>query len=181
MCWSDEFDGETLDLSKWNYRAEGTTRHYGVVSRETIKLDGMGHVVLSVLKDAEGKYYIGQIGTQGLFETQYGYFECRAKMNLQLGAHVAFWLQSPTVGNVGNPAQNGTEIDVFEYHRKTPEIVYHNLHWDGYGENHQTTGMRIAKPDIVDGFHVFAEFQLILRVDLRQLRQLGNLVIEMPA
>ncbi len=67
LCWSDEFDGETLDLSRWNYRAEGTTRHYGIVSRETIKLDGLGHVVLSVLKDAEGKYYIGQIGTQGLF------------------------------------------------------------------------------------------------------------------
>jgi len=155
MVWNDEFDGTTVDLSKWNYRAEGTVRNYGTVSRQTISLDGKGHVSLKVTKDSNGKYYIGELGTQGIYEPTYGYFECRAKMNLQMGPHVAFWLQSPTMTKVGDPATNGTEIDIFEYHRKTPQILYHNLHWDGYGADHKTTGQKNTIPGIDSGFHTF--------------------------
>ena len=61
MVWNDEFDGATVNLSKWNYRAEGTVRNYGIVSRQTISLDGKGHVSLKVTKDSNGKYYIGEL------------------------------------------------------------------------------------------------------------------------
>lgn len=155
MVWNDEFDGATIDLSKWNYRAEGTVRNYGTVSRQTISLDGKGHVSIKVTKDANGKYYIGELGTQGIYEPTYGYFECRAQMNKQLGPHVAFWLQSPTMSKVGDPATNGTEIDIFEYHHKTPQVLYHNLHWDGYGADHKTTGQKTTITGIDSGYHVF--------------------------
>lgn len=85
MVWNDEFEGTTVDLKKWNYRAEGTLRNYATVSRNTISLDGKGNVSIKVTKDANGKYYVGQLGTQGIYETTYGYFECRAKMNRSLG------------------------------------------------------------------------------------------------
>lgn len=155
MVWNDEFDGTTINLNKWNYRAEGTVRNYGTVSRQTISPDGNGHVSIKVTKDSNGKYFIGELGTQGIYEPTYGYFECRAKMNLQLGPHVAFWLQSPTMTKVGDPAVNGTEIDIFEYHRKTPDIVNFNLHWNGYGTDHQTTGKKVTYPEINSGFHTF--------------------------
>ncbi len=155
LIWQDEFDGATLNTAKWNYRAENTIRNYATVSRNTIVLDGQGHVVISVTKDINGTYYVGELGTQGIFETTYGYFECRAKMNSQLGPHVAFWLQSPTMSNVGDPAINGTEIDVFEYHRKTPTSLYHNLHWNGYGTNHQTIGTQFVWSGIDNGYHTF--------------------------
>ena len=155
MVWNDEFDGTTVNLSKWNYRAEGTVRNYGTVSRQTISLDGKGHVSIKVTKDSSGKYYIGELGTQGIYEPTYGYFECRAKMNLQTGPHVAFWLQSPTMTKVGDPATNGTEIDIFEYHRKTPQVLYHNLHWNGYGTDHKTTGQKTNIQGIDSGFHIF--------------------------
>ena len=76
-------------------------------------------------------------------------------MNQQLGAHVAFWLQSPTMSKVGDPATNGTEIDIFEYHCKTPQVLYHNLHWDGYGTDHKTTGQKTTIAGIDSGFHIF--------------------------
>ncbi|MEI7423738.1 MAG: glycoside hydrolase family 16 protein [Prolixibacteraceae bacterium] len=155
MVWNDEFDGNTVNLAKWNFRAEGTVRNYGTVSRQTISLDGNGHVSIKVTKDSNGKYYIGELGTSGIYETTYGYFECRAMMNKQLGPHVAFWLQSNDMGKTLDPIKDGTEIDVFEYHRKTPAIVYHNLHWNGYGVNHQTTGKQVPYPTIVDGYHTF--------------------------
>ena len=154
MVWHDEFDGSAVDMSKWNYRDEGNVRHYAVVSRRTISLDGEGHLSIKVIKDKD-KYYVGQLGTQGIFETTYGYFECRAKMNKQIGPHVAFWLQSPDLGKTGDSAKDGAEIDIFEYHRKTPQIVYHNIHWDGYGANHKQVGTQIHWNGVDSGFHVF--------------------------
>lgn len=155
LVWQDEFEGQQVDESKWNYRAEGSTRHYAKVSRETIETDGEGNVLIKVLQDEEGNYFVGQLGTEGIFETRYGYFECRARMNDEIGPHVAFWLQSPEINKVGDPATYGTEIDIFEYHRKTPGMVHHNLHWDGYGEEHKNEGVKLPIEGIDEGFHTF--------------------------
>jgi len=155
LVWADEFDGTEVDLNKWNYRAEGSTRKYGIVSRNTVTQNGDGYVYLKVLKE-DDKYYIGELGTQGLYDTTYGYFECRAKMNREFGPHVAFWLQSPEISNTSdNPQKYGAEVDIFEYHLKTPDIVYHNIHWNGYGESHQTIGKKTNIPEIKEGFHTF--------------------------
>gem|GEM_PF-614718 len=155
LIWQDEFDGTQIDPGKWNFRAEGTVRALATVSRRTIKLDGRGQVAISVIKDDDGKYYVGQLGTQGLFETTYGYLECRARMNSQVGPHVAFWLQSPDMGQGGEPAVNGAEIDIFEYHRRTPGLIYHTVHWGGYGQNHRQEGAEIPVAGIETGFHTF--------------------------
>ncbi len=156
LVWQDEFSENSLDTTRWNYRAEGTTRQYAKVSRQTINLDGKGHLSISVVKDSTGQYWVGQVGTQGLFETTYGYFECRAKVNHSEGPHVAFWLQSPDIHKENNnPAVDGSEIDVFEYHRITPDKVHHNIHWNGYGAGHHRVGTMIDYPDVSSGFHTF--------------------------
>lgn len=155
LTWNDEFNGTSLNLSKWNYRDDGVLRSLGTVAKSNTSLNGNGQLLIKVTKDANGKYFIGQIGTQGLFEQAYGYFQCRAKMNTSLGPHVAFWLQSPDLGKTLDPAVDGAEIDIFEYHRKKPGSVFHNLHWNGYGVNHQSTGTEISIPSITSGYHTF--------------------------
>jgi len=156
LVWQDEFEGTALDLDKWNYRAEGSLRNHAMVSRQTISLDGKGNLVIEATKDGEGNYFVGQTGTDGLYQTRYGYFECRARMNKQLGPHVAFWLQSNTMGvETDNPRDNGAEVDIFEYHRKTPHNVHHNIHWNGYGEAHRQVGTEIPVDSIGEGFHTF--------------------------
>src|SRR3546814_489286 len=108
LVWQDEFEGTSLDLDKWNYRAEGTLRNHASVSRGTISLDGKGNLIIRVTKDEKGNYFVGQTGTEGLYQTRYGYFECRARMNKQMGPHVAFWLQSNTMGiETDNTSENG--------------------------------------------------------------------------
>ncbi len=184
LVWQDEFDGRQVDASKWNFRAEGTVRDLAKVSRQTIKLDGRGHLSISVIKEDKGKYYVGQLGTQGLFETSYGYFECRAKMNSQVGPHVAFWLQSPDMGKGGDPTVNGAEIDVFEYHRRTPGIIYHTVHWGGYGENHQQEGAEIHVAGIETGFHTFGlewtPDEYIFYIDGKETWRTGTAVSRRP-
>lgn len=155
LVWQDEFNGTTLDLTKWEYRGLGTVRNLGRVAKETVSLDGKGNLVIQLLK-ADNEYKIGQVGTEKTYKTRYGYFECRARMNHELGPHVAFWLQTPTMGKyIGDPVRSGTEIDIFEYHRKEPTTVHHNLHWDGYGADHKTTGQKIPMSSIETGYHTF--------------------------
>ncbi len=154
LVWNDEFNGTALDLSKWNYRAENTVRGFGTVSRNSIQLNGSGQLLINITKGLDGTYYIGQVGTQGLFETRYGYFECRAKMHNSLGPHVAFWLQSPWYG-IGDPTVTGAEIDIFEYHKKSPDNVHHAVHYNGYGAEHQQINKVVNNPAIKTGYHIF--------------------------
>ncbi|MFV0606636.1 MAG: family 16 glycosylhydrolase [Niabella sp.] len=156
LVWQDEFDGATLNLSKWNYRADGQQRTIGWNNRSNVSLNNKGQLEIKVTKDvSSGKYYTGMISTDGIFMPKYGYFECRAKMPGTIGPHSAFWLQSNSVGKTLNPEVDGTEIDIFEYHRKAPTTVHLNLHWNGYGVNHQNEGRQINHPSIGSGYHVF--------------------------
>ena len=113
LFWNDEFDGTQLDTGKWDYRALGP-RGPGIDSAAMVALDGAGHLKLSV-QQSGSSIYSAMIGTQGKFQTVYGYFECRAMLQTVGGPTSAFWLQSPTTGNpIGNPALAGDEVDIFE-------------------------------------------------------------------
>lgn len=155
LVWNDEFNGASLNLSKWNYRLDGTQRTIGYLSHNNVSLNNVGQLVITASKGADGKYYTGMIGTEGIFEQRYGYFECRAMMPNSLGPHAAFWLNSPDNGKTFNPVVDGMEVDIFEYHRKTPNILHFNLHWNGYDANHQTKGLELNYPNIGSGYHTF--------------------------
>ena len=151
LVWADEFDGDTLDLKKWGYRNLGP-RRLAVNVKDCVSLDGKGNLLLTTRRNGD-RIETAMIGTAGRFEPTYGYFECRVEFQDQPGQWSAFWLQSPTIGKVGDPRVNGTEIDIFEYLVRYPTKMHHNLHWDGYGEAHKNEGMRPVIEDLADGFH----------------------------
>ena len=168
LAWSDEFNGSSLDASKWGHRALGPRRD-ATNAEECASLDGKGNLLLTT-KRKGGNYLTAMISTQGKFEAKYGYFECRAQLQKQLGHWSAFWLQSPSIGSIiGNPRQSGTEIDIFEYLRKERDVLHHNLHWDGYQKNHQHVGGRAKVPGLSSGWHTFGvlwtESQYVFYVD----------------
>ncbi len=182
LVWKDDFDGPSLDLTKWNYRFNGAIRQYAVVSSKTVTTDGKGNLVIATVKDKDGKYYVGQAGTQGIFETKFGYFECRAKVNKTIGPHTAFWLQTPDINNTGDdPKKYGAEIDIFEFHMKTPETVHHNIHWNGYTKGiHKQVGTEISYPSIKEGFHTFGlewtDKEYIFYVDGKETWRTGEAI-----
>lgn len=151
----EDFNGIALDTTFWNYRQENMVRGFAKMLRSNIQLTGDGF--LRIFANRSGNTFsAGQISTEKTFLQQYGYFECRAKVNGSIGPHCALWLQSPDNGATLDPAKDGVEIDIFEYHRaEGREFVYHNLHWNGYGSQHKTLGSRAEIPGMAEGFHTF--------------------------
>ena len=152
LYWSDEFEGKVLDFEKWDYRGLGPRRDAFNV-KDAVSLDGEGHLVLTTIR-VEDKYHTAMIGTQGKFETAFGYFECRVKLQTQIGHWSAFWLQSPTLGeSIGDPGKAGAEIDIFEYLRNRGDKIQHTLHWDGYGKSHKSAQKIAEIPGLSHGWH----------------------------
>ena len=132
LVWNDEFDGTTLDTTKWDHRALGKRRN-GYIVKECTNLDGKGQLVFTTRKEGD-QYQSGQIGSEGKFETIFGYFETKVKFQTQAGHWSAFWLQSPTISQAGDSKKYGAEIDIMEYLVNYKDCIYHTVHWDGYGD-----------------------------------------------
>ena len=149
LTWSDEFDGSSLDSTRWADRASGP-RHDGVLTPDAVSVGGG---VLTIKTYTEGgTHYSGMISTYPRFEQAYGYFEARIKFHSTPGQWSSFWLQSPTIANpIGDPAGAGVEMDVVEHRARcvtapapTPPATcspssdisgraQQALIWDGYG------------------------------------------------
>lgn len=155
LFWSDEFNGKHLDRSRWNFRALGR-RGDAWNDSTAVFTDGNGHLVIEG-RVQNGQTQAGIIDTESSFQTTYGYFECRAKLPEVKGIWPAFWLQSSTNGDGGQPDKNGTEIDIFEYFvHERKDTVSHTLHWGGYGKTHRVAGPVLgAMKKTSDNFHTF--------------------------
>jgi beta-glucanase (GH16 family) len=153
LAWQDEFNGAALDSTKWEVRGVGP-RALGFVSPEAVKVEN-GFLKLSAFKK-DGRILIGAVGTQNRFMTRYGFYECRAELQKQVGVWGAFWIQSPDISKGEDPAVYGAEIDIMECFRKLgTDIVSHNVHW-AYGPHQQSThGMQSYLKGIGEGFHNF--------------------------
>jgi beta-glucanase (GH16 family) len=154
LAWQDEFEGTTLDATKWAIRGEGA-RGLGRVSSEAISVED-GFLKLKAFKK-DDEILVGMVGTEGRFMTRHGYFECRAQLQRGGGIWAAFWIQSPLITQGEDPAKFGAEIDIVEFFRKLgTDIVSHNVHW-AYGPNQKTTrGMQSYLKGVSEGFHLFA-------------------------
>ncbi len=136
LVWSDEFNGKDLNTKKWMYRGLGK-REEEYLTRETVKLDGKGHLVMSAMQRND-TLLASMIATENIMQFKYGYFECRAKFAYTRGSISAFWLQSPLLNAPNStPETNGAEIDIFEFfpHLGTDHVM-HTLHWGGYDARH---------------------------------------------
>ncbi len=179
LFWHDEFDGTELDTNKWDYRLHLMQIRHHTWTDQGAELDGKGNLLLKLYKK-DGHYYSSQLQTgrnymdrpgdqygnskfvwpiaeiePPKFIHKYGYYEIRCKLPTQEGWWAAFWLQSPEIGSTLDPAESGVEIDIMENFTRDG-IISHNIHWNGYGKNHEgaTSGKKKLQPT-EDGFHTF--------------------------
>lgn len=152
LGWHDEFNGAELDESKWN-RLGDWKRRDGFWVKEDAALDGQGNLRLRTRKDGE-RFTCGALNTRGKFEQAFGYFEIRCEMPKEPGHWPAFWLMGSGVSRVGQDGRDGTEIDIVEIPWRDGRLTS-NLHWDGYGKDHKSDGIKFSRPEVTTGFHTY--------------------------
>ena len=180
LVWSDEFDGDKLDSSKWDYRMCMMGKEHPAWTRNAVSLDGESNAVFTLAME-DGRPVSSQLQTgynfmdQPVVATQfgddhlqwnigklhenkfthgYGYYECRCRLQQKEGWWSAFWIQSPVIGSSLDPMDSGVEIDVMESFQ--PGIVVgHNVFTGGYGLDmkRSTTGTKTELDKTV--FHRF--------------------------
>jgi len=153
LVWHDEFDGSTLDQSKWETPPDGRRRDAWWM-REAVSLDGKGHIVIRTFKKGD-RYIDGCARTRGKFEHAFGYYVARIKLQKQPGHWSAFWLFNISEGKIGNQGRDGSEIDIMEK-PWLDDRVNHAIHWDGYGKEHRSAGKVAKAPNLTQGFHTYS-------------------------
>jgi len=177
--WADEFDGDTLDTTKWDYRLCMMGKRHPAWTNKGVKIEN-GCAVFTVLEE-DGKIVSSQLQTGYNFmdepvvptkfgndvlqwnigklkENKYtksqGYFECRARLQQKKGWWSAFWIQSPIIGASLDPSYTGVEIDVMECFAPG-QIAQHNVFHGGYGLDNKRYKVGEKVEVSTDEFHNF--------------------------
>lgn len=143
LVWNDEFNGNSLDTSKWDYMIGGhgwgnnelqyyTNRTENAFVEDTV-------LVIQALKEdySESEYTSARLTTRGKAAWTYGRFDIRAKMPFGRGIWPAIWMM-PEESVYGGWAASG-EIDIMEFLGHETDKVYATLHYGGsYPDNVHT-------------------------------------------
>lgn len=167
LVWSDEFDTETLDLTKWSFQYgtgsdEGLTdwgnnelQYYTDREENLFIEDGKLHIVAQ-RESFEGKPYTStRIRTKDKGDWVYGRIEVRAKMPEGQGIWPAIWML-PSAENSTWPRHG--EIDIMELVGHEPETVHGTVHFGGDWPFHELEGQTYTLEDetFADDFHIFS-------------------------
>ncbi|NLX94097.1 MAG: glycoside hydrolase family 16 protein [Clostridiales bacterium] len=140
LVLEDNFDGNELDLSKWQYYGNGARR--GCFNAPSQVLVEDGNLIIRAEHRTHGDYgegwYAGMIRT--VEEYTSGYFEVRCILSQGGDSWCAFWLNSPGMSSAeaSNGGLGGAEIDIFEgfnyRNKRNVNSVAINVHVGGYGD-----------------------------------------------
>lgn len=185
LVWSDAFDGDQLDETKWTYAADcggggNDERQCYAVSPETVSVKD-GVLRLTTIKRKTrglanpwagptgpmktGDYASGKILTQGKASWRYGRIEARARVPGGQGVWPAIWMM-PELSTYGGWPRSG-EIDILEtVNLGAPcdaceggreNRVFGTIHFAGDAAGtHKQVGASTPMPVSKDGFHVYA-------------------------
>ena len=151
---TEEFDGDTIDLQRWNVQSSNWWDKRMHFSKDQIIVKD-GHLTLRMEKkpghhndDPAGAftdYAAGQPDTYGKWTQRYGYFEIRQKQPTAKCCWPGFWMMpdrgAAFAGDRGSTADGGMEFDITES-QSSWGIHRFNIacHWDGYGSGHKAFG-----------------------------------------
>ena len=160
LVWSDEFDGESIDLSHWTYDLGASgwgnqeLQNYTNDSENSYVNDGN----LFIVARENGIHYTSaRMKSIGLQEFQYGRIDVRAILPKGQGIWPAIWMLGANYPTVGWPACG--EIDIMELIGSSPNTVHGTIHYGADWTQHNHTGSGTSIPwteTFSDEFHVFS-------------------------
>lgn len=160
LVWSDEFDGESIDLSHWTYDLGASgwgnqeLQNYTNDSENSYVNDGN----LFIVARENGIHFTSaRMKSIGLQEFQYGRIDVRAILPKGQGIWPAIWMLGANYPTVGWPACG--EIDIMELIGSSPNTVHGTIHYGTDWTQHNYTGSGTSIPwteTFSDEFHVFS-------------------------
>ena len=171
LVWADEFDGTSLDLSKWSAQIGdgcdidlcGWGNNEGQWYRADNAQVGGGLLRISARREAAGSksYTSARLRTLGTGDFTYGRVDVRARLPRGQGIWPAVWMLPSD--NAYGPWPMSGEIDIVELVGHEPNRVHGTLHYGGPGPAHVysgadftlSSGTSIDIPANLACFHVF--------------------------
>lgn len=179
LAWSDEFSGDTLDITKWSYDigncivdADGNKvadgwgnneKQYYTDSTNNVYLqDGILGIKAKEEKvtdqfGTELNYTSGKIKTLGKFAKKYGRIDVRAKLPQGKGFWPSIWML-PESDIYGGWAASG-EIDIMESWGSKPDKVAGTIHYGATWPSNTYSGKEYDFPEgetVGSDFHTYS-------------------------
>ena len=164
--WFDEFDGTSLDFTKWECEVNafgGGNQEQQLYTDRTanIRVEA-GKLIIEARRDnpeitgTKREYSSARIRTKRRGDWQYGRVDIRAKLPKGQGIWPAIWML-PSDEKYGSWASSG-EIDIMEYKGHETNKVYASLHYgEPWPKNRFKTGVfELKRGDFTDDFHTFS-------------------------
>ena len=166
LVWSDEFNGSSLDTSKWEYMI-GNGAEYGIpgwgnnelqyytARPENVQVSAGMLYITARQENYQGiKYTSARLRTLNNSDFLYGLMEARIKLPSTPGIWPAFWML-PTNSPYGGWAASG-EIDIMESVNYA-DTIYGSIHFGGAWPNNTfLTCTRTGGVDYSLDFHRYA-------------------------
>lgn len=164
LVWQDEFNGNKLDTSKWQYENHCKPQNnelqcYTPRDSNVYVKDGFLYVEAkqeSNYQNSNKKYTSGRINTKHSAAWKYGKFEVRAKLPKGDYLWPALWML-PRDYVYGGWAASG-EIDIMEARGQKTNQVSNALHYGAEWPNnaHSGSGAMDFNKDFTADFHLFS-------------------------
>ena len=169
LIWSDEFEGNKLDKTKWNRQVEPAGRFNKewqryTKSKKNAYLENDQLVIKAIHKSKKhgrDQYTSARLNTAGKFTFKYGKVAARIKLPKTEGIWPAFWMLGANINENGGdtPWPQCGEIDILElYGSKDPAVVESNIHFEGKNGGHDQMGSKsfnLKEGTFADDFHIF--------------------------
>ena len=150
LVFSDEFNGNTLGLGKWDYRTDSKKASTQLPANVTI---ANGILNLNLKKEsAGGKDYTGA----GIISKQayrFGYYETRMKTPPGSGWHTSFWMQKHDGSGGTDPRAAAVELDAIENDSQSPMAYGVTFHQWNPKPAKEFGGKWMKTPSLSEGFH----------------------------
>lgn len=151
LAWQDEFDGPTLDTSRWLHRLD--TRYWSTQQPENVAVrDGLLWLAGRREKVGASDYTGGGVITRRVF--RHGYYEARFKVPATKGWHTSFWMMHHARADPAAHVGSRQEIDVCE--NDSVRVTRYDANLHVWSPTHRGIGHRIIRtPDLAADFHVW--------------------------
>lgn len=163
LAWSDEFDGEQLNLDDWTFETGTGSNGWGNNELQYYKEENTrvkdGFLIITAKEESfEGMNFTSsRIKTQEKQTFQYGRIDIRAALPKGQGIWPALWMLGANFPTAGWPACG--EIDIMELigGEGKDNTVHGTIHWSHAGEYaNYGKGYTLETGIFADEFHVFS-------------------------